>query len=101
MKGNPIAMPETKYDKTSEINFRFGKDSKVQPKGMEKLTPAASVTVVLKGTIKSFSTDDWDKSKRFSLDMKSCEILLPDGGKEQTILDAALTQAKKALKKVE
>ncbi len=84
----------------SEINFRFGEKSKVQPKNMEALTPDMDVTVILKGSIKSFSAGEpWDQSKRFSLAMTSCEIVLPDSDREDS-LDAALKAAKTTLKKV-
>jgi hypothetical protein len=87
-------------DKISKIDFRFGADSKIQPAGLDKITMGTEVTVMLKGKITSFSADEtWDKSKRFSLQMSSCEIMAPETSGE-TSMDDALNEANNTRKKM-
>lgn len=87
-------------DKMSTIDFRFGKDSKIQPSGMEGLTLDEEVTVTLKGTITSFSAGGpYQSGKNFSLKMSSCEIIQPDNAApEETSMDDALMAANSSRK---
>jgi len=75
-------------------NFNFPKDSKPQPSGFTRMAADDEVTVTLKGRVSAFSdnSDYWDKGKRFSVEISSCEIETKQKG---VSLDDALAAAKK------
>lgn len=88
-------------DKITQVDFRFGQDSTVRPTGMEGITMDEEVTVTLQGHIKSFSNGEpYDKSKRFSLQIGSCEIVKSPENKE-TSMDDAMIAADTTRKKME
>ncbi len=81
----------------SRVNFRFSKDSKVQPVGLDGCGINDSVTIILKGNLTSFDKSEWDGSKSFGIEMKSCEVM-PDA--KEMSLDEAIKKANKDRKKV-
>ena len=58
------------------VNFQFKPKGGVQPKGFSDMTVEEDVAVLIKGTVKSISIDEF--GKQFRLEMKSCEILAGD-----------------------
>ena len=89
---------EIERTKTSDVNFRFGEKDDLQPVGFSNLGPGKPATIILKGKVKNFSDgDEWDKSKRFTLDMTSCEIVAPVS---EVTMDDALKAANATRKKV-
>jgi len=100
MSKNAAPAVITKEEEVTEINFRFGEKSKIQPQGLGNLTANQPLTVKLEGKVTSFSAGDpWDKSKRFTLRLTSCDIVpteATDGS-----LDAAIEAAKANMKKME
>lgn len=101
-KGSPEATnAKNPEDKAVMIDFRFGKDSKVQPLGLDGLSLESDITVILKGKLTSFSNGEpYDGgNKRFSVKASSCEIEKPKKSKETT-MDDAIEEANKTRKKV-
>jgi len=92
--------PEKAMDRTTDISFRFGKDSKIKPTGMDKLAANQELTVKLEGKLVSFSTGDpWDDATRFTLRLTACDIVPTEA--VDASLDAAIKTAKANLKKME
>ncbi|OPY17006.1 MAG: hypothetical protein A4E74_01539 [Syntrophus sp. PtaB.Bin075] len=90
---------EIAHQKTSDISFRFGEKDKLQPAGFDALGPDKVVTVIIKGKTKSFSSgDEWDKSKRLTLEPDSIKILTDEA--KDVSLSAALKAADSTRKKV-
>ena len=79
-----------------DVNFNFGEKQTVQPKGFEKVNINEDVTVITKGRVKSISekADQWDPGKRFSIELKFCEIIGPE---KKITLDDAIKDAKKTV----
>jgi hypothetical protein len=99
-KLNTYEKAEQTRAKTSDVSFRFGENDKLQPAGFENLTPNGQITVVLKGTATSFSSgDEWEKGKRFTLRMDSCEILAPPRAVSMDDAIAAANAGRKTMKK--
>jgi hypothetical protein len=91
---------EEERKKNSSIEFRFGEKDKLQPAGFGNLGPDKPVTVIIKGKTKSFSSgDEWDKSKRLSVDPESIEIITQAETSEVS-MDAAIKAANSTRKKV-
>lgn len=94
------ANPMKKEAQNTDISFRFGKESKIKPAGLEKLTIDQDMTVTLKGKLISFSKGDpWDDTTRFTLRLSACEILPTEA--VTASLDAAIREAKNNLRKME
>lgn len=94
------ASPAKKEAQNTDISFRFGKESKIKPSGLEKLTIDQDMTITLKGKLISFSKGDpWDEATRFTLRLTACEILPTEAAAAS--LDAAIRAAKQNLKKME
>jgi hypothetical protein len=76
-----------------KLSLSFPLKGDVQPKGFENATVNAHVTVIVKGRVSSISekADEWDPGKRFSLDMKSCEIVGPE---KKVSLDIAIKETR-------
>jgi len=91
---------ERKVNQSTDISFRFGKESKLKPAGLEKLAINEEMTVTLKGKLISFSTGDpWDDATRFTLRLAACDILPTEA--VDASLDAAIRASKNNLKKME
>ena len=100
MKPETSKTTEDKADANTEINFRFGQKSKIQPKGLDKITINQEMTIKMEGKIIQFSTGDpWDKSTRFTLRLTSCDIVPTEA--TDASLNAAINTAKANLKKME
>ena len=78
------------------VNFNFGEKQTVQPKGFENVNINEDVTVIAKGRVKSISdkSDQWDKGKRFSIELKSFQIVPPE---KKVTLDDAIKSARKTV----
>ncbi len=87
-------MPEIK--EIPSVNFNFGEKAKVQPKGFENININDDVTVITKGRVKSASdkSDRWDMAKKFSIELKFCQIVPPE---KKVSLDDAVKDAKKTV----
>ena len=75
------------------LNLSFPPKGDVQPKGFENVAINTDVTVIVKGRVSSISAnaDEWDPNKRFSVDMKSCEIVGPE---KKVSLDIAIKETR-------
>jgi len=82
-------------DKPS-VSFNFGEKDKIQPKGFENVNINEDVTVIAKGRVKSISdkSDNWDKGKKFSIELKSFQIVPPE---KKVTLDDAIKNARKTV----
>lgn len=91
---------EIAHQKTSDISFRFGEKDKLQPTGLDALALDKTVTIVIKGKTKSFSAgDEWDRSKRITIEPTSLKIL-SDEDNGPVSLESALKAANATRKKV-
>lgn len=75
------------------LNLSFPTKGEVQPKGFENVAVNTDVTVIVKGKVSSISVnaDEWDQSKRFGVDIKSCEIVGPE---KKVSLDIAIKETR-------
>jgi len=82
------------YKEKPSVSFNFGEKDKVQPKGFENVNINENVTVIAKGRVKSISdkNDQWDKGKRFSIELESFKIVPPE---KKVTLDDAIKDAQK------
>jgi len=95
-----LTAAERKVDQSTDISFRFGKESKIKPSGLDKLTIDEDMTITLKGKLISFSKGDpWDETTRFTLRLTACDILPTEA--VDASLDAAIRASKNNLKKME
>jgi len=80
-----------------KLRLSFPKDGKVQPKGFSDANVGENVTVVVKGEVTSVSdkADEWDPGKRFTVQIKTCEIIVPEANKKVSIEDAVKAVQKK------
>jgi hypothetical protein len=88
-------------DKTSTVDFRFGKDSDIKP-DLSGVAMDTEVTITLKGVITSFSHDKdskWNNDSRITVKMSSCEME-KNTEPEETSLDDALNNANESRRKV-